>query len=849
MRVAYLALCLALISTFVATYRVRENVEAHDRIRFEKIIREAQVEIERRFSQYVDELYGVRGMLAANSATDREAWDRYFASVEMLRRNPGIRSIGYLERVDAANKTAFLRQQRKTQSDYRAFPDSVEPVLFPVVYLTAFDAEVRSSLGFDHFTEPERRAVMEQARDMGRAFATSKLKFVALDGKHYGSGLIIYLPVFRNGAPVATSGQRRQALQGFIFTTLAPERLLSGVLGPQSAALVNLEVYDGRNIAPDHLLFGDVNVGNGQGSARLRKWLSIAAPNHPWTAVFQAKPAFASESQRYLIWVMLAGGFIISALLFGITWAEVTTREQAERNAAEIQKSEAALAAEKERLAVTLYSISDGVITTDAVDKIVSMNKVAEQLTGWKLAEAGGKPLGEVLRLMQEQTRERAQNLVTEIARSGKAVELSKYNVLLARDGTERGIMATAAPIQNKAGTIIGVVLVFRDVTEKRKTDEELLREKKLESVGLLAGGIAHDFNNILLGIMGNISLARLSSHSAEKLKERLASVEKAALRARELTQQLLTFAKGGEPIRVPVQLGEMIKEVCQSTLEGSNVKSEFGLPADSWPAEADEGQLRQVLTNLFVNAMQAMPRGGNVEVRLENVTLTHGFLPPLAAGKYVKISIRDHGEGIRPEHLPRIFEPYFSTRKQGNGLGLATAYSVVRKHDGQIKVESSVGAGTTFHIYLPAADEKTSESEERVQKKFFGEGRLLVMDDEAEILTIVQEMLQSLGYEVETAKDGSEAIEKYVKAKVTGRPYEAIMMDLTIPNGMGGREAVTRLREFDPGVKAVVSSGYSFDPVMANYRQFGFRGIIPKPYRIEELGRVLSEVVAKTSI
>jgi CheY-like chemotaxis protein/anti-sigma regulatory factor (Ser/Thr protein kinase) len=262
-----------------------------------------------------------------------------------------------------------------------------------------------------------------------------------------------------------------------------------------------------------------------------------------------------------------------------------------------------------------------------------------------------------------------------------------------------------------------------------------------------------------------------------------------------------------------------------------------------------DEGQLRQVLSNLFVNAMQAMPKGGNVEVRLENVTLTSGFLPPLAAGKYVKISIRDQGEGIKPEHLPRIFEPYFSTRKQGSGLGLATAYSVVRKHDGQIKVESAVGAGTAFHIYLPAAAERTPEPEEPAQKKFFGEGRLLVMDDEADILSIVREMLQSLGYEVETAKDGSEAIEKYVKAKVAGRPYEAVMMDLTIPNGMSGREAITRLREFDPGVKAVVSSGYSFDPVMANYRQFGFKGIIPKPYRIEELGRVLSEVVAKISI
>jgi CheY-like chemotaxis protein len=316
-------------------------------------------------------------------------------------------------------------------------------------------------------------------------------------------------------------------------------------------------------------------------------------------------------------------------------------------------------------------------------------------------------------------------------------------------------------------------------------------------------------------------------------------------MRAKDLTQQLLTFARGGVPIRKPLQVSKLIKDTAQFALNGSNVEGEFALSNELWMVEVDEGQFRQLMHNLVVNAMQAMPDGGKADVRAENVELASGAMPPLNAGKYVKISIRDFGTGIRPEHMQRVFDPYFTTKKHSSGLGLASAYSIVRKHEGQIQVESTYGAGSTFQIYLPAYLKPIAPIvTETGQSQFFGRGKILVMDDESEILMVLEGMLKAMGYEVDVAKDGTEALERYIAAKKNAQPFSAVIMDLTIPNGMGGKEAIRHLKEVDPEVKAIVSSGYSYDPVMASFQQFGFSGVIPKPYVMDDLGRVLKEVL-----
>ncbi len=412
------------------------------------------------------------------------------------------------------------------------------------------------------------------------------------------------------------------------------------------------------------------------------------------------------------------------------------------------------------------------------------------------------------------------------------------------KDGTVIDVEITSHTL-TFAGRRAEIVLAH-DVTERRKMETELLKAQKLESLGVLAGGLAHDFNNLLTAIMGNISLAKLHSRAGDGVSERLHEAEKASFRARDLTQQLLTFAKGGVPVKRTVSLAGIIKEAAGFALRGSRSIYEFSLPLDLCAVEADEGQMSQVIHNLIINADQAMPAGGKVDMRCENVIIGPGDGLPLKAGTYVKLSVQDQGIGIPREHFTRIFDPYFTTKQKGSGLGLATTYSIVKRHDGHITVESELGIGTVFHVYIPAAGGCRPEREHEEGAPAPGTGRILVMDDEEMIRDVAGEMLARLGYEVEFAAKGEEAVACYAAARQSERPFDAVIMDLTIPGGMGGREAIQKLREIDPGVKAIVSSGYSNDPIMARFREAGFRGVVSKPYTVTSLSEAVKKVLAE---
>ncbi len=521
----------------------------------------------------------------------------------------------------------------------------------------------------------------------------------------------------------------------------------------------------------------------------------------------------------------------------------------------ERKKARMELSMEKERLAVTLRSIGDGVIATDDAGRILLINRVAEELTGWNAEEAAGRPLEEVFHIVREKTGEVCENPVKRVLSTGDIIGLANHTILVSRDGTERVIADSGAPIRDRDNRIIGVVLVFRDITRSRKLEEELIKTQKLESLGVLAGGIAHDFNNILTSILGNVSLALTRTDDDENLALSLREAQKAAWHARDLTQQLLTFSRGGSPIMKVISLSGIIREAAAFALSGSNIKSVLNIPEDLWHVNADEGQIRQVVNNLIINAKQSMPSGGVIEVTAENVLLDTPLksyqgapLPfTLEKGRYLALSIRDQGVGIDPDIMTRIFDPYFSTKEQGNGLGLTIAHSIIKRHDGFIHATSRPGEGSCFYIFLPATGETGRDPVPGNSEPLRGQGRILLMDDEETIRKVAGEMIRYLGYEVDFARDGDEAVTMYRRALDEARPYAAAIMDLTIPGGTGGRECMRQLLEIDPEVRAVVSSGYSNDPIMAEYGIYGFASVIAKPFSLDDLSRVLHEVLRDT--
>jgi PAS domain S-box-containing protein len=406
------------------------------------------------------------------------------------------------------------------------------------------------------------------------------------------------------------------------------------------------------------------------------------------------------------------------------------------------------------------------------------------------------------------------------------------------------------------------------DLTVHKQMEEDLLKARKLESLGLLAGGLAHDFNNILTVISGNISLAQIFIDSSSQIIENLDAAEHGCQRAKSLTQQLLTFSKGGAPVKKAASISELVRDSTDFVMSGADIKCEFVLPDDLWVVEVDVGQMSQVIHNLILNARQSMPGGGVIKIQAENViiggqdragsgliTATSSFpsIPlqqALADGEYIRISIEDHGIGIPEELFDKIFDPYFTTKQDGNGLGLATAYAIIKKHSGYITLTSGQGVGTTFFIYLPASPEAILPTKVEPEKSTsFRPGRVLVMDDNAPVREFVNQAMPYLGFEVACARDGAEAVELYKQAKAVGQPFDIVIMDLTIPGGMGGEEAIQQLLEIDSDVKAIVASGYSNEPVMADFRRYGFSGVLPKPYGIKELQQALHEVMNGTGI
>jgi len=509
--------------------------------------------------------------------------------------------------------------------------------------------------------------------------------------------------------------------------------------------------------------------------------------------------------------------------------------EAARRKAVEeaLRESEAKYRQLFEYAPAAIYEID---LTTG---KIISVNAVACEYSGYTKEELLELRAWDFL---TEQSLIKQFERHDKIMRGVSVPDIAETEII-AKDGREIcGLINSRLEYEN--GKPVRVTTVFHDITEKKKLEQELFKAQKLESLGVLAGGFAHDFNNFLSGIMGNISLAKLEVDRGEDIMESLDEALRVASRASALTRQLLVFSKGGGLVKKTAPISEVLRDATAFTLRGSKVKCEFNIAEDLWPVRVDLGQFSQVIHNLAINAVQAMPHGGTIRLHAHNATLEALSGLPLKAGRYVKISMQDEGLGIPQEHLAKVFDPYFTTKHQGSGLGLTMTYTTIHAHDGHIAVDSEMGKGTTFRIYMPASHEELVESEDRVARLKKGEGKILVMDDEEAIRNVTEKILMELGYEARCASDGAETIALYQDAARSGRPFDAVIMDLTIPGGMGGKETIRQLLSIDPQITAIVSSGYSNDPIMSDFEKYGFRGVATKPYRIEKLSWVLHDVL-----
>lgn len=759
--------------------------------------------------------------------------------------------------------TAKMRENFRTLKRYFGYPE---------VILADFDGKVRLRLTGSASPIPKDMiAGIREAAEQGEPMMTP-VHLSAVDGKPH---VDVIVPLF-SGQGVKTGAAGALMLKIDAASTLFP--MVSGWPVPSKTAEVLLVRRDGNDVLfvsglrhkPGAALnlripltrtevpaveavLGRTGIWKGKDYRGVQVLAALEpVPGSPWFIVAKEdmEETFAGwRMQSRLIFLLFGVFFAVLLALAATRWQQLQKaryREMYEGREA-LLKAELKNAEEKERLAVTLRSIGDGVITTDVQGKVALMNPVAEKLTGWPLKEASGRPLQEVFNIVNEFTRKPCENPVEKVIQTGTVSELANHTMLISRDNREYVIADSGSPIRTAEGGIIGVVLVFRDNTEKERMAAGLLRSQKLESLATLAAGIAHDFNNLLTGIFGFMDVARIAAEREETARA-AAALSKALNvfeRAKGLTQQLLTFSKGGSPMRRPQHLEPLLRRSAGFALSGSNVSFDVRAEADLWPCDIDETQIEQVLDNLFINAKQAMPDGGSVGILAENTIIEkgrHALLP--AGGRFVRIMVADTGSGIDKETLPRIFDPFFSTKTLGHGLGLATAHSIIRRHNGCIEAESEPGKGSRFILCLPASSGPAARTEAPAARPEGRHGLVLIMDDEDFIREIAALSLKEAGFEPVCAEDGARALALHDEHRKKGAPFAAIILDLTVPGGKGGRETITELRKRDPAVPVIATSGYSEDPVMNNPAAFGFSGSLRKPFREPELLDILRRLI-----
>ncbi|MDY6904615.1 MAG: PAS domain S-box protein [Thermodesulfobacteriota bacterium] len=513
------------------------------------------------------------------------------------------------------------------------------------------------------------------------------------------------------------------------------------------------------------------------------------------------------------------------------------------RDITEKKRIDAALAYSEKKWRHILVNTPQIGVSLDTNARITFANAHLLKLTGWKEDEILGKDWFSLF--IPESQRDEVRKVFLTIMNSETPpLYTTNENEILTKNGELRNVAWSNVLTFGPEGEIVDVTCLGIDLTERIIAERVLNQTQKMESISTLAGGIAHDFNNMLGVLMGNLSYALSIMRDDDDLYEILVDAMEGAKAAQALTRQLLTFARGGDPIKRTCHLNTLIQKTAQFVTRGTSSKCRFDLAEDLWPVDIDEGQVNQAVSNIILNASQAMPEGGIITIRTQNREVRPENPMSLPAGRYAYLSIEDEGIGMPEKLVPHIFDPFFSTKQKGNGLGLATTYSIVKRHHGHIMVDSHPGRGSIFNILLPSSECPFMEEQAHPVVGHRGRGKILIMDDQESVLKMIGRMLTSMGYDRVFASDGAQAVEIFKTAYNSDDPFDLVILDLTVPGGMGGVKTVQELLKIDPTVKAVVSSGYSNDPVMANFQDYGFSGVVSKPYTREELARTLDRLL-----
>ncbi|MBF0367509.1 MAG: CHASE domain-containing protein [Oligoflexia bacterium] len=872
--IPWIILLLFLGITLIISLYIKSRVDKIAEQEFIFTCKEIQFEILDRLYDYARTLESGVALFNAATSVTREKWHTF--NKDQRKDLPGFQAIGFSIFLTHAELASHLQQVRKEGFEaYKIRPEGIRKIYTPIIYVEPFTDKNILVFGYDPFSENIRRLGMEKAMDSGMATLSRKVTLIQQIGSEPGTAsIVMYAPVYRKGMPTDSVEQRRAAIYGFVYSAFRMDHLLQGIFGfghnHDLKNRPNLKIYDGDEVTQKNLLYAHTWSDSDNGYNH--RWpkdnftllLSVDFNGHHWTLQFEKNHGWIFSMEYAVVWITIVAGTLIALLLFALFRALMNTstksRQLAEELTLDLKESEL-------RWQFALEGPGDGLWDWNLESNKIFFSKQWKVMLGYTEQEIGDT-LQEWDKRIHPDDKERCYKDLEKHFREEVPFYTNEHR-LLCKDNSYKWILDRGKVLQwgvdphsdSKAKKPLRMIGVHTDISERKRNEEKVMqlversqRNDKLESLGVLAGGLAHDFNNLLSGILGYIEIARdacveNNPHSLPKVRESLDKALRSFEHAINLTHQLLTFAKGGVPSKTMGSLVPLIKECTEFALAGSNISCILKIGDDLYLSYFDENQIKQAFTNIIINAKQAMANGGRLVLSANNVELS--------SGKHIKISFVDEGSGIDPQLLSRVFDPFFTTKKMGHGLGLAIVYSIIKKHHGEITVESVKGQGTTFYIFLPAFEQTESLSPKVEATPVAGAvavtstkdnsghrgGNILILEDEFHIRELFGEILTSLGYKVTYTTRGEEALEWLLHDSSN---FVATILDLTIPGGMGGKEVIQQVRAAEANTNspssliAFVCSGYSDDPVLANPAQYGFNDKIPKPFHKSELSALL---------